>query len=853
MRPGVINLRKAGDPVTAGPKAAALSRLMQAGFEVPPGFVIPNRSFSSRKPYVRVPLKKEILENYNELNYPGNTFVAVRSSAANEDLPGFSLAGQYETVLNVGDDAGLLKAVERVRISVSRPAYRLKHRADSLNKISVLVQTMVKARAAGVAFTCEPVSGNNDKTLINAVQGLGDQLVAGRVTPDEYLIDRKSGKTEIHPAGKKPVLTPDQIKELCTLARKAEALFGCPQDIEWAHDGQRFWVLQSRPVTALDRRELPEIEWGDPENQVLARDHLIFWSNWNTRENMAYPLKPMAWSFFNDILVPVITRVLYGVKPGSALSHHSHFVDLVNGRAYWNMSMLAGHPFAGRMIMPLLDRLDSDAAQSFRILARRGEFKPIPARLPWYKLIWPVAVGTVNFISFPWLAPAGWIDRRCRRFLTEVRDYLELPLERMSVTAMLGQARRYGYFIARFAFPLLVISSKALWGIWIIERLIRRWPEIKPRDLMSGIQGNKTTETALELFRLSKASGLVKAVFTKADIANITDVKKLRGKLEKSAAGADYLKKIDGFLEEYGHRGLKDLDAGHPSWKEDPSYIFGLLKSYMALKPGDHDPLEQFHKAVDKRLALEKKIRSRLSSFDRMLFDFALRLVRDYLPWRENEKFYGSKVFPGSRRIIAEIGRRYREKGLLLCSEDIYYLTVPEVEKIESGAGPDVSGLRKMVAERKARWLKQVEQPAEFIVRSDGRKVFDLTSGRKEGKIIRGVAASAGRAEGRARVITDPSRSGEFRKGEILVAPFTEPGWAPLFLLSRGLVMEVGGAICHGAIAARECGIPAVVGAKGAMAAIRTGDWIVVDGDAGTVIKVDQNNINHKTHTISQK
>jgi phosphohistidine swiveling domain-containing protein len=545
----------------------------------------------------------------------------------------------------------------------------------------------------------------------------------------------------------------------------------------------------------------------------------------------------MAWSFFNHILVPQIFRVLYGVQPGSALSRHSHFIDLINGRAYWNMSLLAGHPFAGPMLMPLLDKLDKDAAASFEILARRGEFKPVPAQLPWYKLIWPVVSNVVNFISFPWLASPRWIDKRCRRFLIRAQKYVELPLSQMTVGGMLGEARRYGYIIARFAFPLLVISSKALWGVWIIERLVKRWPGIDPRDLVSGIEGNKTTETAMELFRLSRASPGVKKYFTNADFRNLKDVRAFRKKLEHKEEGRDFLKKVDAFLDEYGHRGLKDLDAGHPSWKEDPTYIFAMLKSYMALRPGDHNPLELFKRAAVRRVALEKRIRSRLSGWDKMLFDLALKLVRDYMPWRENEKFYGVKVFPGSRRIISEIGRRYREKGLLKNADDIYFLTVPEVEGIENGIGSHASCMQKLVKERKTRWERQIGQPAEFIVRSDGQKVFDLTSGDKGGKIISGVAASTGRAEGRARVITDPSRSHEFKKGEILVAPFTEPGWAPLFLLSQALVMEVGGSLCHGAIAARECGIPAVVGAKGAMAAIRTGDWIVVDGDAGIVIK----------------
>ena len=185
------------------------------------------------------------------------------------------------------------------------------------------------------------------------------------------------------------------------------------------------------------------MQWGNPVNQELSRRQVIFWSNWNTRENMAYPLKPMAWSFFNDLLVPVIGDVLYGAKPGSSLSQYSQFIDLVNGRAYWNMSMLAGHPLAGRMIMPHLDKLDREAAAAFSELQKRGEFVPATFPIPWHQLAAAIIKGTITFISFPWLASPRWIEKRCQRFLVQAREYVELPLEKLSIGQMLAEARRY--------------------------------------------------------------------------------------------------------------------------------------------------------------------------------------------------------------------------------------------------------------------------------------------------------------------------------------------------------------------------------------------------------------------------
>ncbi|MBI5804671.1 hypothetical protein HZA73_01345 [candidate division TA06 bacterium] len=854
----------------AGGKGASLQRLLRAGFKVPPFFCISTAAYdrfmaengikeltASVKPeeagtavgnkIVKSPFPAAIHDGISlamaglAKQSPADRSLAVRSSATCEDLPKLSFAGQHDTFLSVTTESGVLEAVKKCWASLwsgRALAYRQATGTDGAGAgMAVLVQLMVKAQSAGVIFTTDPVSSRIDQMLINAVQGLGDKLVSGLISPDEYTVDKTDGRITQRLSGKDSVLSGEQIKELAGLARQLEALFGAPQDIEWAHDGKLFWILQSRPVTSVSSPPaLPDVQWGNPVNQKLAQGRVIFWSNWNTRENMAYPLKPLAWSFFNDLLVPVIGNVLYGAKPGSVLSQYSQFVDLVNGRAYWNMSMLAGHPLAGRMIMPHLDKLDQEAATAFSELQKRGDFVPAKIPLPRHQLILPLIKGFATFISFPWLASPRWIEKRCQRFLVQVKEYVELPLEKMSIGQMLEQARLYADIISRFAFPLLVVASKSLAGLWVIDKLIKKWPDLKSAGLLAGIPGNKTTETALELYKLSLAPEEVKNIFAGSDFVNIHDVHRVRRELDQSQAGREFLKRITAFLEEYGHRGSKDLDAGHPSWKEDPTYIFAMLKGYMGLGPEDHNPLEQFQKAVAGRLALEAEIRSRLSSIKRRVFDWALKMVHDFLPWRENEKFYGVKVFPGSRRIIAEIGRRYLQAGLIAGPEDIFFLTIPEIERQEKGQGLEPAQMKTLIAGRQARWQKQADSPGEFIIRSDGIRVFGLTTPAKEGKILKGVAASGGRVTGIARIIRDPSQAHRFRKGEILVAPFTEPGWAPLFLLSKALVMEVGGSICHGAIVAREYGIPAVVGVKGATALIKDGDMITVDGDAGEII-----------------
>lgn len=806
---------------------------------MPPGFVITTAALASG------PLPAaEIERAYRKLSLH-NAKAAVRSSASAEDLPEASFAGQYETFLDVASLEQLLSAAGRClkRLGSERAlAYLAKNGIESKRvKMAVLVQQMVRSDVSGVIFTANPLNGLRYQMLVNAARGAGEALVSGRVQPEQVVLD-KAGRAAVE--GGSGILSGPMIRELAEVALRIEKLFGAPQDIELAFASGRLHVLQARPVTALPEAKTPfPVSWGDPSNRELAGSQAVFWCNWNTRENMAYPLKPMAWSFFNDILVPQIMKVLYGLAPGSRLERHCHFIDLVDGRAYWNMTLLAGNPFSRATVMKLLDKLDMGAYTAFSDLASRGSFRP--ARLPfrWWQMAGPMLRNAANFLTFPWLAPPAWIERRCRVFLKQAEEYVGLDLKGHSTAGMFQQARRYGYVIARFAFPRLMISSKSLAGFAIIEKLIGRWPDISGDDLLAGLPGNKTTETALEMYKLSLAPPEVRDAFLGAGIEGPEGVKLVDEKLEGTGPGRDYRKRIKAFLAEYGHRGMKDLDVGHPPWSEDPTYVYRMIRSYMSLGPEDPNPLTQFEKAAARRRALESEIERRLTAnfmdrilpVRRLLFRLALGLVHDFFPWRENEKYYGVKVFPGSRRIIREAGRRYAAAGLLEGEDDIFYMTVPEVEKQEAGRGMPPEALRETVKRRRLEWEAQVGRTPPFIVRSDGVPWRPAKETGTPG-MLRGVPASSGRAEGVARIIREPAEAHLFRKGEILVAPYTEPGWAPLFLLARALVMEVGGAVCHGAIVAREYGIPAVVGVKGALGCIRDGQRIVVDGTRGEVI-----------------
>jgi pyruvate,water dikinase len=708
--------------------------------------------------------------------------------------------------------------------------------------MAVLVQRMVPAEAAGVIFTANPLNGLKCQMLVNSARGTGEALVSGRAEPEQLVLEKSTGAAV---SGRAGLMNGRVVRRLAGCARKIEKLFGSPQDIEFALCQGRLSILQSRPITGLPEPRLPyPVIWGKDSNRKFGEQATLYWSNWNTRENMPYPLKPLSWSFLNDLLFPAIFRVLFGAGPDSLLYEHCFIVDLVNGRAYWNMNRLFGHPFFGPMMRPLLKHLDREAGETFEGLLRAGRLVPQKPGISALGLAGEFVKALKIWAGFPWLSSIGSIEAECLDYWKRADWYNSFPLEGLTNLDLLRRAREFGYETARAAFPLIMVSGKALWGMMLVERLAGGWKDLNLDHLLAGIPGNKTTEGALELFRLSRMPPAACRLYEEWDGG---DFHRLEAGLGANDVGREHLCRLRDFLERHGHRGLKDLDFAYPSWGEDRGYVHRMIKSYLEFGPDEKDPLTQYEESRQHRLALTAEIERRLGrSFVGPikvgLFRLGLNLAQDHFPLRENEKYYGLRCFPGSRRIVLEIGRRYQQTGHLERPEDIFYLTVPEIEGWEATGGPPTGQLAGLIRQRQDAWQDQVGVQPPFLVRSDGAEEEFRPAAEDGAGRLQGVPASPGMVRGRACIIREPGEAGKLRKGEILVAPYTEGGWTPMFLLAKALVMEVGGPVCHGAIVAREYGIPAVVGVRGATARIGDGDDITVDGTRGEVTINDTSN-----------
>ena len=798
--------------------------------------------------------------------------VVVRSSASMEDMPELSFAGQHETYLNIIGEMELLFHVKKCWTSLwTDRALSYRYRNNILHQkifMGVVVQKMISSSVSGILFTKNPVTNDAGEILINACWGLGEAAVSGHVLPDEYIIDKdkltithksiaekermvvpaETATTEADvPDDRKSqqCLTDTKILQLAALGKQIEAYFGIPQDIEWGFRDYQFFFLQARPITAVkEKARMIPVVWGHPITETLVKDMVVFWSNWNTREIFPHPLTPLSWSYFIESQAPGMFEKLWGISPKSSLYPYTYIVDQVYGRLYWNMNLLWGHPLWGSrisLLKRLLSHLDKEAGQIFNQMIEEGELKPVKVPVSFFTVVWVTFIALLTAISSSvqtLFLSKNKLQKMAAHYWEEATVFENMAMEGKSVTELLKEIKDFTARSINIWAPLLVVSFFYLINYKVIKFLARKWTDLSLDKLSAGIPGNKTTEGALELYTLSQMPDSLKQLFLTHPVEEITQL------LSSNEEGKKYLQKLEHFMSLYGHRGVKEFDIAHPRWKEKPEFVYQMIKNYLQLSPEDINPLEHFKKAANERQQLTRLIQQRLSSgflsrifpVRRWLFNRMLNMTHKYLPYRENPKYYVLKCFSGTRRIFSEIGRRFCVKGYLAAPEDIYYLSMKEMESPDSTNAPDIYAIQDLILKRKQEHELYMTIEPPFIVRSDGKIVPYQVLQVQQSRILKGAAASPGKVMGIARVILDPEKGSSFNKGEILVARTTDPGWTPLFLTASALVMEAGGIISHAAIVAREYGIPAIVGVKDATRFIATGDRIMVNADEGIVI-----------------
>ena len=763
--------------------------------------------------------------------------VAVRSSATAEDLPGASFAGQQDTLLNVVGVDAVLDAVRRCWASLwtdRAVAYRAKGRVEQRAvQMAVVVQRIVPSEISGVVFTADPVTGDRSVCSIDASYGLGEALVSGRVNADLYRLRKRTGEllearvrdktiavwplpgggTEERPVpeGQRTarVLDDGVLARLVALAARVESHFGAPQDIEWCLADNRLYLVQTRPITSLF--PLPEPR---PRDGTLH----VYFSVGHAQVNTA-ALHPMSVSLFHEIF-----------SPGGHLTH-------AGGRIYLDLTPALRNGMLRRAIPAMLDELAPGAGAELRAVTRRPNFaaRGAGARVNPLRLLPPMLRITGKALVQLSRRDPGKVRAEYEAALmgkvAEWHAFANAEAGLPQLRAASGQLKRMASGLLPLFLPILY-SGILPWRV--IGALTKGRVEPRTVDALSrGLAGNVTTEMILALGDLADLArenpALAQHLRTVDPATALEAVRRLPG-------AERFLAAWDRFIERYGHRCPTENDFALPRWREDPASLVMMLAGMLGTnEAGGHR--RQFAAAVREAEAAAESILQAVPRWQRPAVRGLIRRVRAYLALREHHRFAFAHLFMNTRQAILGAARMAVKRGLIRAVDEVWFLELDELIGLLDGqAGPGT--LSERIANRREAHARFERMSPPRLLTSDGEALKVLGEEILPTGTLAGVAVSAGVVEGVARVVLDPARD-RLHPGEILVAPFTDPGWTPLFVHAGALVMEVGGMMTHGSVIAREYGIPAVVGVDGATRKIQTGQRLRVDGDHGRVSVLD--------------
>lgn len=800
----------------AGGKGCTLARLHQAGFPVPPGAIIvadAYRAFvaaNNLDELVAQALKdddptvastRSIKVAFEEAEIPravanaihdaylalGEGEMAVRSSALAEDNEAASFAGQYETFLGIVGSDALLAAVRHCWASLWSEralAYRrhLGFEGDA-PAMAVVVQKMVSAAQAGVAFTLDPVSDRRDVVVVEAVAGRGKVLVGGQATPYRYIVQRGNE----HPRAGEGVLDDGRLAAVVHLAQEVESWAGQPQDVEWALDGAgRVHLLQARPITAVAG--------------VAASESVIRWTRDNVGEVVPDPVTPLSWSVLDPLGNRSFAGVLHRLRVGDAPA--TGLFGRFYGRVYLNQTL-----FQNMMSRFYPSRAGWLAAPRLALMALRAL---------WLLRRLPVESEEVIRTILE------------RRHSEEGLDLTALaPVEalaRLAAWRCLGTAAMEVHLAVTVMAHLLYQA---------LNKLLAHWGDgtTTAATLTAGLTGMRSAQVGQALVALARQTCQDDNLRT---LVLTTTPEALLARLAETQAGQALWARIGAFLAKHGHNATQEFELAVPRWRDSPAIILSALQAQV--RAAAEMPVADPSAA---RLAAIARIESRLGPPKRWLFCRLLHQAQILIVARENLKYHFVIAHSRLRDLYLALADWLVAAGRLGGTDDVFFLAADEVTAlVEERLTPDEG--RECVVERRQAWEihRRTVPPSALDQRADGRfspVAPSVASGGGGAQLLRGLAASPGSYTGRARVLCTPADGADIEPGEVLITPVTSPGWAPLLLVSGALVTEIGGTLSHGAIIAREYGLPAVLNVADATRRIRTGQLVHVDGSKGVV------------------
>ncbi len=779
------------------------------------------------------------------LNRAGAQAVAVRSSSNREDEDAATAAGIHSTFLDVCTPEALHDAVRGVWASLFQARVlsylrRVTHAEET--SMGVVIQAMVPADVSGVLFTVNPLTGDPGEMVINASWGLGPSVVDGRVSPDTYRVDKASGGLRDRILGdkgrithakegggveevdapadlaNKPALDDARLHELFDLGLRIEAHFGSPQDVEFAIAGGAIYILQSRPVSTVS----PGFSVRRPRKKGADRNRIV-WSNVNVGEALPGVATPITWSVLSNFSELGFRRAFGAV--GCHVPRDAELFGNFRGRIYLNLSEFTSIAsqvpgFAPRTLLSLggggeLARLeaDLDSRSSF------GFFLRLPR--------------TINRFAKENFRLGARVTAFEEDFERQRANYRAVDLRILSPAALgktLGDVEQlldYAGAVMLNCYGNLLLSLVALRSV--LRVLHSRHAERLERSLLTGLADVDSAIPGLALWHIAEMARsetdarelILRAAPEDLEVASLPEGPTRRA--------------LDNFIEAHGFRGAREAEIAMPRWSEDPTLLFATLRAHLAGERGDL-PVDRERRQRQVRDAAARELERLLPAPASTAVRHLLSLVQRFMRLRERLRADVTEVLGMFRGVALDASRRLEAREPAIGADAAFFLTLEELHAVLAG---DQRSLASLVRRRRRQYERDqaLPNPPDTFVGYPPEVPMPLPSG----DALTGLAASSGRVTGRARVLVSPADAGTLVRGEILVAPYADVGWSPLFTVAAAVVTDLGGPLSHASIVAREFGVPSVVNLKVGTQVIETGDLLEVDGDAGTVRILERN------------
>ena len=863
----ILPLSRCTELDLVGGKALGLARLITAGFPVPPGICLTTDAykqslsavgFSQQEEWrsacalsgtAREALLADCQARIRQLDVSGlaarwrtsiealalptNTRWAVRSSATNEDAGRASFAGLYRTHLGV-PFSEIDAAIKDIWASLWQNRvveYTVQQGgSQTVPAMAVLIQPMLDPQASGVAYSIHPVTGRSFQVAVNAVLGLASPLVEGLVTPDQYVVDIDTDRQPVRVRRRtialktqrlvvteeglrteptlegmrlQPSLSDQQLFELGRRAKEIEQALGHPVDLEWAIDARRLWVLQARPITGVQ-----------PSSELSNDD--CEWSRTNFKETMPELPSPLGLSFLEHFMDAHIVGPYR--RLGCRIPNGLSSTRVLHGRPYLNVTLFYS----------LVAQIRGDPS----LLSEQMGGEPITPAPAVQPLGWPafLRAGILMWIEMRRATVQGpkWFAEM--KALAERYD--RAHVETMSMEEVSAHLDELSAWIETHELTFGIAGGVAQ-SLQVLGMILPRWLGPRWRLLLNGaLQGQGTVISAQQILRLAEIADIGRR--EQATVAFFSSEPWDPSGVRASLKGTAFLHAFEAYLADYGHRALGESDIMSPRLADNPEGILAVLRTQVTSGAPEHETiLSRQEKA---RSAALSEIKQRLGRrpFRWALLTWWYRRLCRFFALREANRHHLMYYSAAARNLLLRLGELLVTAGVCETREDVFFLTLDDRAKLLSGDGRD---WRAVIRERR----RERERHAGMQVPDTIRDWESVSRGymqpaRLDGSgLLCGIPISVGSVSGPIRLVRSWTDWGKVTPGDIIVVPVIDPGMAPLFGVAGGLIAEMGGTLSHGAIMAREYGLPTVANVEGAMARLREGQRVTMDAGSGII------------------